>query len=165
MTLREIWVHETILAMMENSEYNGKKRTPAEEWELYKLLKPIVEAMANELQWEEDPVRREEVNTREKNEEAAAARVEDAEDRLVATYNFEWLNEPIECSKYETLYQFLHAFNPDKATTRLLRKGVWLVPNKKFCARRERTKIRIGEEIFLDAFINKLLTARVIERA
>ena len=58
MTQREKFVHETVLAMMENSEYNGRKRTPSEEWELYKMLKPIAERMADEMQWEENPVRR-----------------------------------------------------------------------------------------------------------
>ena len=165
MTQREKFVHETVLAMMENSEYNGRKRTPSEEWELYKMLKPIAERMADEMQWEENPVRREEVETIERNEAAAIARVEEIENRVVATYNLEWLNEPIECSKYDTLDQFLHAFNADKQTVRLLRRGVWLVPNKQYCARRGRTRIPEGEEIFLDSFIEKLLKARVIERA
>ena len=151
--------------MMENMEYNGRKRTPAEEWELYKMLRPIVEAMANERQWETDVDRREDVAVQEQIEEANLARVEEIEDRVVAAYNLEWLNEPIECSKYDTLSQFLHAFNVDKATVRLLRRGVWLVPNKQYCARRGRTRIPDGEEVFLDAFIEKLLKARVIERA
>ena len=145
MTPREIFVHETVLAMMENSEYNGRKRTPAEEWELYKLLKPIAERMADERQWEENPVRREEVETAERNEEAALARVEEVEDRIVATYNLEWLKEPIECSKFDTLDQFLHAFNADKKTVRMLRKGVWLVPNKQYCAKRARTRNILGK--------------------
>ena len=109
--------------MMENSEYNGRKRTPAEEWGLYKMLKPVVTAMVDQMQWVEDPTRQEEVETVERNDEAARARVEVVEDQLVESYNLEWLNELIECSKYDTLDQFLHAFEADKATVRLLREA------------------------------------------
>ena len=66
------------------------------------------------MQYEEDQVRRKEVETLKRNNEAAIARVETVDDQLVASYNLEWLNEPNECSKFDTLDQFLHAFEADK---------------------------------------------------
>ena len=78
-----------------------------------------------------------------------------------------------------TLVNFLHAFEADAATTRLLRRGIWLVPEIKYRAKDEdsvkdedsakdedksRTKIVKNEEVFLDAFIEKLVKAGVIEK-
>ena len=36
------------------------------------------------------------------------------EDTVVPKYNLVWLNELIECSKYDTLDNFLHAFEADR---------------------------------------------------
>ena len=84
---------------------------------------------------------------------------------VIANYNLAWPNEPIECAKYNTLDNFLHTFEGEKGTVRLLRRGVWLVPKKKYCAKRSRTRISRGDEVFMVAFIEKLLKAGVIEKA
>ena len=163
MTPRELWIHNTILGWMENDEYNGRRRTPVEAWTLYKRLR-VAATQKYEAMMIADDERVAELELEERNIEDALAREERGEDVIIAAYNLEWLNEPIICSKYTTLDNFLCAFEADKATTRLLRRGVWLVPKKNYCAKRSRTKITKGDEVFLDAFIEKLLKAGVIER-
>ena len=163
MSPRELWIHNTILGWIENDEYKGRRRTPKEAWSLYKRLQ-VVAAMKYDAMLAADDERVAELELEERNIEDALSREERGEDIIIANYNLEWLNEPIICSKFNTLDNFLHAFEADKATTRLLRRGVWLVPNKNFCAKRSRTKISRQDEVFLDAFIKKLLDAGVIER-
>ena len=163
MSPRELWIHNTILGWMENDEYNGRRRTSKEAWDLYKRLR-VVATQKYEAMIAADVERLAVLELEERNIEDALTRQERGEDLIIAAYNLEWLNEPIVCSKYNTLDNFCHAFEADKATTRLLRRGVWLVPKQNYCARRSRTKIKREDEVFLDAFIEKLLKAGVIER-
>ena len=163
-TPREKWIRETIEGMMENDEYNGRRRTPAETWDLYKQLR-VVATQMYEAMLAEDTERQAVLEEERRNIEAALAVEAKSEDAVIANYNIEWLNEPIKFSIYNTLDNFLAAFEADKATTRLLRRGVWLIPKKKYCANRSRTKVPRVDEVFLDAFIENLFKAGVIEKA
>ena len=163
-TPREKWIRQTIEGWMENDEYNGRLRTPAEAWDFYKRLR-VVATQKYVAMMAADGERLAALEEEERNINDALAREERGEDVLIATDNLEWLNDSIVCSKYNTLDNFLNAFEADKATARLLRRGVRLVPKMKFCSKRSRTKITRGDEVFLDAFIEKLLKAGVIEKA
>ena len=131
---------------MEGEEYNGRRRTQAEKWDLYKRLR-VVANQLYDLMIAGDVARKEVLEIEQRNIEDALAREERGEHVVFANYNLEWLNEPIKCSKYNTLDNFLQAFEADKVTIRLLRRGVWLVPKKKYCTRRSRTKVTRGDEI------------------
>ena len=152
-------------------EKNGSVKPSKAGWKMTNIMVGVehqlrvIAMQMYEAMMIEDDERVAALEQEERNINDALAREERCEDIIIANYNSKWLNEPIVCSKYNTLDNFTTAFEADKATIRLLRRGVWLVRKSKYCSRRSRTKITRQDEVFLDAFIEKLLKAGVIEKA
>ena len=69
------WIRETIESLMENDEYNGRRRTPAEKWDLYKRLRVVATRMY-EAMVAEDEARQAMLSEKQRNIEAALAREE-----------------------------------------------------------------------------------------